>query len=465
MWPKLCTDLNGMNKQILIIGGGISGLSVLHNLKKKYAVDPHIQIRLLEKNDYAGGTARTQKYPHCLFEEGPNGFLDSKESTLRLVKELGLEGELAPSHRQSAIRYICLNNQLHKLPSNPAGMFKFKLFSLYDKFRFPMEFFVPKGTNPNETVYEFGKRRIGENFSRFFLDPMVSGIFGGDARTMDLKSAFPRIYEIEQTYGSLIKGMIALKKQKSSGKKSLAPAGQPGGHLTSFKGGMSQLTDAIYKRYHDSIHLYEEVTAIHRLSEGFSVETTRTQYFAQEIYLCAPAHKAAKFVGNFAPKLSHALAQIVYAPIAVVGLVYRRQQFDRFPEGFGYLIPSSEGTQVLGVLFDSNIFPDRCDPEHFLFRVMLGGARHPDILNLSHEELFTLARKEIANTLKFHMSPADQIIKVWPEAIPQYNIQYPALKSTIDDEVKKIHGLHLVANYLNGVSLNDCTANAAAAVN
>ena len=210
MRRKSYTDLNGMNKQILVIGGGISGLSVLHNLKKKYAADPHIQVRLLEKNGYAGGTARTKKYPHCLFEEGPNGFLDSKKSTLQLAQELGIDGDLLPAHHQSAIRYICLKNKLHKLPHNPAGMFKFKPFSLYDKIRFPLEFFVPKGTTPNETVYDFGKRRIGENFSRLFLDPMVSGIFGGDARNMDLKSAFPRIYEIEQTYGSLIKGMIAL---------------------------------------------------------------------------------------------------------------------------------------------------------------------------------------------------------------------------------------------------------------
>ncbi len=453
-----------MNKQILVIGGGISGLSVLHNLKKKYAADPHIQVRLLEKNGYAGGTARTKKYPHCLFEEGPNGFLDSKKSTLQLAQELGIDGDLLPAHHQSAIRYICLKNKLHKLPHNPAGMFKFKPFSLYDKIRFPLEFFVPKGTTPNETVYDFGKRRIGENFSRLFLDPMVSGIFGGDARNMDLKSAFPRIYEIEQTYGSLIKGMIALKKQKSLENKSSAPSGQPAGHLTSFRGGMSQLTDALYKRYHDSIHLYEEVTVIHRLAESFSVETTKTQYFAQEVFIGAPAYKAAKFVANFAPKLSHALEQITYAPIAVVGLVYRKQQFDRFPEGFGYLIPSSEGKKVLGVLFCSNIFPERCDQDHFLFRVMIGGARHPDIINLSHDELYALARGEIVDTLKIQDPPADQIIKVWPEAIPQYNTQYPSLKLTIEDELKKFHGLHLVANYLNGVSLNDCTANAAAAI-
>lgn len=447
-----------MNKQIIVVGGGISGLSVLHNLKRKYTADPHIQIRLLEKNDHIGGTARSRRYPHCLFEEGTNGFLDSKESTLQLVKELGLEGELAPAHHQSAIRYICLKNQLHKFPAGPVGMFRFKPFSFYDKVRFPLEFFVPRGTKQNETVYDFGKRRIGENFSRLFLDPMVSGIFGGDASTMDLKSAFPRIYEIEQTYGYLIKGMLALKKKKT------VSSGQPAGHLTSFRGGMSQLTDAIYKRYHESIHLLEETTAIHRLTEGFSVETTKTQYFAQEVYLCAPAYKAAKCVAHFSPKLSHALEQVSYAPIAVVGLVYRKQQFERFPEGFGYLIPSSEGKKILGVLFDSNIFPDRCDPDHFLFRVMIGGARHLDILNLSHEQLFALARQEIIDTLQIRTSPADQIIKVWAEAIPQYNTQYPALKAAIEEEVKKVPGLHLVANYLNGVSLNDCTANAAAAV-
>ena len=243
-----------MSKSILIIGGGISGLAVLHYLKQKYAGRPDVEVLLLEKDAAAGGTVRSVVRNGCLFETGPNGFLDSsplrpigslregpngqrepngKPRTLELVAELGLVGELVKAGRDAQVRYICLNNVLHPFPMSPGGLFGFRPMRLREKLRVFAEPFVARGTDPGESVYGFGARRLGEKFSRLFLDPMVSGIYGGDARETVLKAAFGRIHELEQRYGSLFKAMMRLRK-----------GGMPKGTLTSFHRGQEQLTDA-----------------------------------------------------------------------------------------------------------------------------------------------------------------------------------------------------------------------------
>src|SRR3989338_7221927 len=153
------------NKSIIIIGGGISGLSVLHFIKKKYAKQTGVSIQLLEKNSQPGGTIKTIVHSQGLFECGPNGFLDSKETTLQLIREIGLESSLTASNPQAKKRFLLIKNQLHEIPTGLAGLLKFKPLPFFDKLRLPLEIFVSRGDNPDESVYDFGVRRFGENFA------------------------------------------------------------------------------------------------------------------------------------------------------------------------------------------------------------------------------------------------------------------------------------------------------------
>ena len=249
-----------MKKQIVIVGGGISGLTLLHYLKQNHG---NADIVLLEKNDHLGGTIQSLKRQRCLFETGPNGFLDSKPRTLEFIKELGLEDSLIRADEVSKVRYISANNALHPLPTDPRSFLSSKLLNPLEKVRILGEFFVPRGKDPDETVYDFGKRRLGEGFSQVFLDPMVSGVFGGDAQKTNLKAAFPRIHQLEQEYGSLFKAMIKIRKTKKAEEKNENKAmGSPTGTLTSLRAGLSQIIEAIENRYSGSICFNSQVETV-----------------------------------------------------------------------------------------------------------------------------------------------------------------------------------------------------------
>ncbi len=450
-----------MKKRILVIGGGISGLSVLHHLKKKYQHQSDVEIRLLEKNAYLGGTALTEKHAHCLFEKGPNGFLDSNPSTLELAKELGLEGELIWSNPAAKIRYISIDDKLHRLPNGPKEFAAFPFLSIRDKFRILMEPFLKPGTNPDETVAQFGTRRLGRKFVQYFLNPMVAGIFGGDAEYIHLKEAFPRIYALEQTHGSLIRAMLHLRKVK----KKEDVVGQPKGSLVSFRHGMSQLSETIGKKYYDCVELGVDVGEIFCTNEGYVVKTNKGEYGADELFICTPAFTSAKMLAKENPALAKLLEEIEYASIAIVGLVYERSKLSEIPKGFGYLNPSSEHKNVLGVLWPGNIFAGRSADSHFLFHIMLGGSRNPNIATKSTSELIEMSKAELKNIFGIDILPSEAYVKIWPKAIPQYTVEYARIKKLILHEMQKMKSVSFVANYLNGIGVNDCTTNAAKAVN
>jgi oxygen-dependent protoporphyrinogen oxidase len=341
---------------------------------------------------------------------------------------------------------------------------------LREKLRIFAELFVARGADPEESVYDFGARRLGETFSRLFLDPMVSGIYGGDARETVLKAAFGRIYELEQQHGSLFKAMIKSRKAAKSNAKrrESTAAGAPAGTLTSFRRGQTEMVSALCRRYQEQILLDQEVRKVARAGGRFTVTCAGgAVYGADELFVCAPAYQAAAFLEGMSPALAGPLDQIRYSPLAVIGLVFERKAFLNPPAGFGYLIPSSEGKEVLGVLWESNIFPNRCPEGQILMRVILGGARHPDILSRSREELTACALAEVRATL--HLPPAAAALETffapWPKAIPQYDRACVEAGRALEEELKKWPGLYLVANYRKGVSLNDCIENAYQAVN
>jgi oxygen-dependent protoporphyrinogen oxidase len=447
-----------MSKTIMIIGGGISGLALLHYLSQRHAQRPDINIRLLEKEGRAGGTIQTRNVDGCLFETGPNGFLDSKQRTLYLVEDLGLSAEIVKAGEHAKIRCISVRDSLYALPSSPKSFLTFPPLNPLDKLRVLCEVFVPRGIDPDESVYAFGKRRLGERFSRLFLDPMISGIYGGDAGRINLRAAFPRIYQLEQEFGSLFKAMIGLKKQKKAGQAT--SAGMPMGTLTSFRLGQTRFVEALTRRYEKNICFHQEVKTVYHRQGRFIISSGDNQYEADDLFVSMPAYRAADILQGISPPLAEELNRVEYAPIAVVGLVFPLSIFRNPPKGFGYVIPSTEKKEVLGVLFESNIFPERCPDGQILFRVMAGGARHPGIVEKSQEEIVRLAVHEVQKTFSIASDPLQTMFAAWPKAIPQYTRNYFDIQNGLDEKLKNWSRLHLVANYRGGVSLNDCIENA-----
>ncbi len=451
-----------MKKRIVIIGGGISGAALLHYLKQTRKND---DIVLIEKNTQLGGTIQSLNRKGYLFETGPNGFLDSKPRTLEFIKELGLENSVIRADEAAKNRYISLVDTLHALPSSPKSFLSSKLLNPLEKVRILGEFFISRGNDPQETVYAFGKRRLGKKFSQIFLDPMVSGVFGGDARKTNLKAAFPRIYQLEQEYGSLFKAMIQIRKtKKAKGNSQDKTVGSPTGALTSLSNGLSQIIQAIEDRYKENICFDSSIETVFEKDGHYEVFCTGDErYIADELFLCTPAYNAASILKSVSEPLYTELMKISYAPMAVIGLIFPAKYFSEKPKGYGYLIPSSENKEILGVLFESDIFSGRCHEDQVLLRVMIGGARNPEALNRSKEELLALAMGEIKPLMGgdfTEMGPEETFFIRWEKAIPQYDNVYCKAIKAVGSQLEKTPKLHLVANYLNGVSLNDCIENA-----
>jgi len=439
-----------MSKQIIIIGGGISGLTVLHHLRGKYRSRSDVEIKLLEMNEQPGGTIQTVRRNGVQYECGPNGFLDSKISTWELAKELNLEHELIAAGPASKIRHICSGNTLHAL-SSPSSLFSFKLLSFWEKWHLLGEWSRPKGDDPDETVYEFGKRRLGEGFAKYFLEPLVSGVYGGDAKALSLRHAFPRMYALEQDHGSLLKGALAFASKPEKRKRK---------NLWSLRNGMGALIEALASAHKEAILCGMQVMSVVKSENGYRVSAGGQNFIADELILSVPAYAAADLLLEIDPVLAKSLRSIFYAPVVVVGLLYRDDQIGEKSEGFGYLRVASEGSEVLGVLFSSNIFSHRAPPGQKLFQLILGGARHPDTIRQSDEQLLDLARKELETILKANGRPVDQFLVRYGRGIPQYDLTYARVIGSIKERTLKHKGLHLLANYLDGVAINDCTANA-----
>lgn len=442
---------NGMTKNIVIIGAGISGLSLLYFLRKKYAGRSDVRITLLEKSGHAGGNIRTHSEEGALFEWGPNGFLSNQPVMLDLINELGLSGELTTARAQAKRRYILVNGVLHAFPLGPGGLIKFRPMTLRQKLRIFLEPFVAKGNDSQESLHGFVKRRFGLACAQYFADPMVSGIYGGNSEHLNAQAAFPKICEFEQTSGSVIKGMIASRKKSNGSLKT---------ELRSFKGGMGTLIKALADACAQSVRLNEMVKEIIPASPYYLVVTDQDKYPADELYIATPAFAAAELIKHFDRDLTLALSAIEYAPIAVVGLLFEKTAFQSIPDGFGYLIPSSQNNKVLGVLAESNIFEGRAPKPQIMLRVMIGGARHPDCAKMGQDELTKMALDELNERFGLTQPPTAKFFVNYAKAIPQYETQYPLLKKKILQHLTALKGLFLFSNYLDGVSSNDCVKNA-----
>ena len=442
---------------VIVVGGGISGLATAYYLLKRL---PSLSLLLVEASPKLGGTMQTRYVNGFIIEEGPNGFLDNKPHTLELVRDLGIEDELYPSSPVSNKRYIYTRGKLRPVPLSPVAFFLSSLLTPWEKMRLLMEYFVkPAPPDADETLAQFAVRRLGKGVLETLLDPMVAGVYAGNPDRVSLKSTFPTIHQLEQRYGGLIRGFLALKRE---GNLKGGPGG-PGGRLTSFKGGVGQLIKALGKRLEDRVLTDAKALEVRREGGLYVVETLRGTFEAKALVLASPAYEAGRMLMSLAPSLSQELLAIPYAPISVVALAYRDIDTLRFPpRGFGFLVPRREGLSVLGVLWDSSVFPNRAPKGKVLMRAMVGGDRNPSLALESPERLVEMVRRDLLCTMGISASPEFIQIFQYEKGIPQYVVGHSARIQRIDRELEKLPGLFLNCNAYRGIGLNDCVANSIA---
>ncbi len=448
--------------RIAIVGGGISGLATAYAIEHVAAARGlAVETIVLEKNRRPGGKVQSISEEGYLCERGPNGFLDNKPMTLELCDRIGIRDQLARSDDNARKRFIYSEAELHCLPENGPSFLRSNLLSWSGKFRLAKEFFISKREDDSdETLAEFGRRRLGPEALDKLIAPMVGGIFAGDPETMSLKSCFPRIYELEQTYGGLLRAMLMLAKQKRAeikAGKQVASAAGPGGVLTSFIGGIQELTDATSAAIKGEVRVDATVATIAKKSDGFELTFEDGEKLDAEIVVTAvPSYALADMVEEMTIVMADVLRAIPYAPMNIVCFGYEREKIEHDLNGFGYLIPRQEGCSILGSLWDSSIFPERAPEGHVLLRSMMGGATNPAAIDLSDRHVQDYVMADLRDIMGIDQAPDFVRIFRHNHAIPQYTRGHGQRLLAVEEGARKIPGLFVTGNAFFGIGLNDC---------
>lgn len=434
---------------IIVIGGGISGLATAWFLKSRGR-----DVRVLEAGAEPGGCLKTISDNGFLVDTGPTSTLFKEGALGELVRGVGLSNELIEANKVARNRYIVKNGNLVPLPMGPGAFLATPLFSGKAKLRIFLEPFKGRAAR-EETVAQFVTRRLGPEFLDWAIDPFVSGVYAGDPDKLSAWAATAKVYALEAESGSLFIGAMARAfRGKASGP-------QPRGKLISFLPGMQALPAGVAEDLHGLVTLDAEVVEIEpRVNGGWTVRTAQQGYEADEIVLATPAYHAARILAPLDPELSRELKAIWYPPVASIALGFKRNQVADPLQGFGMLIPSKMGCVTLGTLFSSTLFPGRSSSDDVLLTAFIGGARNEGIVDQRDEELVEQLLADISPLLGITGYPHYQRVTVWPRAIPQYEMGHLERLSRIDAALAKFPGLHVRANWRDGISVSDCAENA-----
>jgi oxygen-dependent protoporphyrinogen oxidase len=444
--------------KIAVIGGGISGLSTAFALKQRAQEQGRaIQLHVFEAARVLGGTMGVTQEGGFLCERGPNGFLDSKPHSLELVRQLGLGERLIRADPNAARRFVLVDGKLHQLPTTPMAFMTSSLLPFWGRMRVLWEPFVAKRRNSEpESVADFSRRRLGRHAFERLVDPFVSGVFAGDPERLSVNAAFPRLVELEQQYGSLIRASSKLKKERGEKEASAGPTGQ----LWSFPKGLGELVDALSEALGTAVRTEAPVKDLRHLNGQWTVTVAEGDNVGQidHVIFAIPAFSAAKILSPLEPELSRLLMEISYAAVTVVALGFAREQVAHDLEGYGYLVPGRESRPILGCLFSSSLFPGHRAPQgHVLLRTIVGGARAAEIALMAEDELISLVMGELNEILGIQGEPVFKRLERHTHAIPQYNLGHLERVAQIDTELQKHRGLWLTGNAFRGVGINDCT--------
>ncbi|HLA50039.1 MAG TPA: protoporphyrinogen oxidase [Thermodesulfovibrionia bacterium] len=450
--------------KVVIVGAGISGLTTAYallNSSQFSVLSSQFDITVYEADSRPGGKIWSDKTDGFLCEKGVNGFLDNKPKTLQLCDYLGLEP--LKSSDNARRRFIFSSGKLNQLSESPLSFLKSDLISWRGKLRMIYELIAPKGPE-DETVADFVIRRLGKESLEKLIDPMCSGIFAGDPYKMSIRHCFPRIKELEQNYGSLIRAMITLQKERRKGSGVRGQGSEvvpvPAGRLTSFYNGAQTITDTLAQRLEGKIRLGVSVKGIEKDGKAYKVHTSRGIDSADIVILASPAHASSEIIGDFDKKFSKILSEIPYAPVSVVCFGYKREKVLHSLQGFGFLIPHIEGKKILGTLWDSSIFPNRAPEGYVLLRNMIGGAKSPELAMLDDNAIIGAVFDELRPIVSLKGEPDIVRIYRWEKAIPQYVMGHGDRLKFIDESLKSYHGLYLTGNSYRGIGMNDCIENA-----
>jgi oxygen-dependent protoporphyrinogen oxidase len=447
--------------RIVIVGAGISGLSLAYRLQER---GRHLDITVLEERDRPGGTIWTERQEGFQVETGPNGFLDNKQTTMDLCRDLGLEDRLVPASPEAGKnRYLFLDGRLRPLPSSFSSFLTSELLSLRGKVNFFRERFRPPRWNgADESIADFARRRAGPE-AELFADALVTGITAGDPALLSLRACFPRLAKLEDKYGSVLKGLAqSARERRREARQKGQSTPRRGNQMWSLKEGLRGLIETLCDRLKKPPLLDVTVKTFRKQADGSWLVAAegKDRFFADAVVLTCPAYKQAAILADLDEALADRIESIAYNRLAVIALGYLKKDVPHSLAGFGYIAPQATRGDILGVQWCSSIFPGRAPADAVLLRAMAGGWNRPEIAGWDDSRLLECASADLGQALRIKATPFFHHIVRWNRAIPQYHLGHLERVAWIENRIGDHPGLCLGGNAYYGVALNDCTEQA-----
>ncbi len=436
-----------MSHDVVVIGAGVSGLATAHELQLR-----GYDVQVLERQVNLGGNATSTRFDGYLMEHGPTTMNAAIPGAMGIVRDLELDQtsiDLGPGVRK---RYLRDARGLHGISTNPLGFFLSGYLSPVGRLSMATEILRPnKKDDHEETIHQFACRRFGQQFADRVIGPMAAGIFMGDSKTLSINGAFPKLPELEQKYGSIIRGVLAAKR-----------GSEPGRRLFSWPAGVATLPAMLAAGLRQQIHTGTTVTKITPSACGFRVATANSGTLdTKTIVLAVQPHVAASLLAGLEPETAAALDEIPAPPIGVVFLGYEKSQVSHPLDGLGFLSTKIDNHIISGAQFSSTMFEGRAPEDHVAISCYVGGSRNPEAARLPQQELTAEVHNELSRLLGISGGPVICRTQYWSRGIPQYTLAHGTRKETISTANLRLPGLFLTGNYLNGVSIANCliTAN------
>jgi protoporphyrinogen/coproporphyrinogen III oxidase len=442
---------------VLIVGGGISGLATAYYVRRQ-----GLSAAIIEGSKRLGGLIGTETISGCRLELGPDSWIANKTAIVDLARSIpGLGEQIIGSNDAARRIFVVKDGQLAPLPHGMVMMvpgewgpaLRSRLFDSGTKLKFLSEYFQrPRTRRDDVSIAEFVKDHFDEAMLEYVTEPLLSGVYGGLAGKLSASSVLPRFVGYEQKYGSLIRGV---RQERRSAKKK-----QPTGSLfQSFRNGMQTLVDALS----DTL-LAQRVRILQGHADrvepmsggGWRVRVGEESEEAAQVVLACPAYRAAALVKPASAPLSAELGAIPYSSAITVMTGFRRDAVGHALDGFGFLVPRRERKTLAACTWVSTKFPTRVAPEYAVLRSFLVDPDADELMLAPDEELIDIVRSELKSLMGITAPVAFYTVNRWPHSMPQYVVGHEARWLRIEEQMRNHPGLHLVGNAYDGVGVPDC---------